>query len=96
MEVAAGSVVQLDLSVRTDRDEDQVRDALPGLGILGSRFAAPEAPPLRRAAAYLLRRLDAGHPTNIEPLTADTGAPITADRGTAPNNRGCVSRKAPV
>ena len=33
MEIAAGSVAQLDLSVRSDRDEDQARDALPGLGI---------------------------------------------------------------
>ena len=28
--------------------------------------------------AYWLRRLDAGHPAGSEPLTADTGAPITA------------------
>jgi len=28
--------------------------------------------------AYWLRGLDAGHPAGAEPLTADTGAPITA------------------
>ena len=28
--------------------------------------------------AYWLRSLDAGHPASTEPLTADTGIPITA------------------